>query len=787
MQYNPCFHAFVLGVVCVWFWALEVGLNKRADTQEIQELMDRRAPVHLIGIGGVGMAGLALLLRSHGLPVTGCDQRESSYTDMLTAAGIPVMIGHDRAHVDGLPAWVVRSTAIAIEMDEVAAACEAGLPVVQRGLVLAAIVGLTPHAIAVAGTHGKTTTATLLATLLMDQAPGWCIGGRSAAYSMPAGPGDGGPLVVEADESDGTLAAYAPQLALVTNVDFDHMEHFASEKEFYACFERFMVQAEQVLFCVDDVNASRLALACGQRAIGYGFGQEAAIRGIWHADDRLLVVRTPEHFLQIPVPASLPGVHNVSNLLGAVAACLLLGVVPDGIPAAVERVGLPARRYELIGDVNGVRVVSDYAHHPTEIAALVRMARAEHAGRIVAVFQPHRYSRTVALRDTFPPAFAGVDTLVLTPVYAASEAKVPGGTVSDLYAAFRRIGGAPVPLLANSLQQAGAYLAASLQPGDLLLVIGAGDVDGVAHAVVQDLRGMSHAGACLPQRAGASRICYDAPIGQATTYQLGGRVDCLVDAANEADLAAVLRFCVAKALPVHIMGAGSNVLVSDLGVRGVVIRLTGACFQAIQRDGDLVRVGAGVRIDALQEWLTEQALQGLTFLEKVPGGVGGILRMNGGAYGHEIRERILWIRGLNRNGEGSILQANELDWGYRGCESLRTFVVTEACFAMEPGYRSEMQAERAVIREKRAWMEGLRCSGSVFRNPPGTYAGRLIEEAGLKGLQVGGATVSGRHGNFIVAEAEATASDVLAVIRLVEDGVERLHGVPLVREVVCLE
>lgn len=281
----------------------------------------------------------------------------------------------------------------------------------------------------------------------------------------------------------------------------------------------------------------------------------------------------------------------------------------------------------------------------------------------------------------------------------------------------------------------------------------------------------------------------DEPLGAKTTYRVGGCADYWAAVASEPDAAAVLRFCREAGLPLRVLGAGSNMLVSDLGVRGVVMRLTGAVFQGIRHEGaTTVIAGGAVPLARLHDYLTEAGLAGLEFLEGVPGGVGGIVRMNGGAYGHEVRERILWIRGLNRDGEACIVRADALEWGYRGCESLREFLVVEVAFGLEPGEPDAIRGRREEIARKRAWMQGLRCSGSVFRNPPGDYAGRRIEEAALKGMRIGGAVVYPQHGNFVVAEdAGATASDVLALIQRIEAAVKRVSGVELVREVVCLE
>jgi UDP-N-acetylmuramate--alanine ligase len=762
----------------------------------IKRLIQGRAPVHMTGIGGIGMAGVALLLRARGVPVCGCDaQAGGAVVEALQAAGIDVASGHSAAHVAGCE-WLIRTPAVAGDSEEIMAARSAGIPVWRRGEVLAALVNMAEVcSAAVAGTHGKTTTTTLIAQLLLasETDPSWCIGGQSPVLGAVAHAGKGGALVVEADESDGTLALYRPAIAVVNNIEFDHMEHFESVDAFESCFGVFMQAASQrVFYGCDDPRACRLGKAL-PNGIGFGFGPDADLRGDLADDGRQMRIFRDGQALGA-LPLVLPGRHNALNLLAAAGVCLELGIPMETLAAGAAGLVLPQRRFETICQANGVRVISDYAHHPSEIAALVQTARRDHPGRLVAVFQPHRYTRTAALGADFPAAFAGVDELVLVPVYAASEPMQSGGMACDLYAHFRDQSNdgrrVPVPLLATSLKQAWGYLRQHLQPGDWLLVVGAGDVEQIAGWARAEGAWLGH----VPRLSGdfpslpASVVRFDEPMSSHTTYRVGGATDVWVEMGDAADLATVLRHARQAGLPLQVLGAGSNILVTDLGVRGVVMRLAGRIFQQIDMsEAPVVTAGGAVPLAKLQESLTVEGLTGLEFIEGVPGSVGGIVRMNGGAYGHEVRERILWIRGLKRDGESCIVPTDALEWGYRGCESLREMIVVEAAFRLDKGAPEAIRERRREIAEKRAWMRGLRCAGSVFRNPPGGYAGRLVEETGLKGMRIGGAGVPLRHGNFVVAEKDATASDVLALIQRIEQRVRQATGVSLVREVIFLE
>lgn len=450
---------------------------------EVRGLMASGVPVHMSGIGGVGMAGLALLLRAKGIAVSGCDLHPGPFSEALRRAGIPVYSGHAVASAADPAGWVIRSAAVRLAQPDLQYALSRGVPIFRRGEVLPALVQSASRSIAVAGTHGKTTTSTLVAQLLHSLQPAWCIGGVSAPYPVPGGDG-AGPLVVEADESDGTLAHYTSDVALITNVDFDHMEHFDSVAAFEACFGTFLEKArERVVYCADDARASAVCAAGGNKRLGYGFSADAGVRGVWVGKREMRVLFPDGQETRVDLPASLPGRHNALNLLGALAVCYALDVPEHVWQPAVAGLCLPARRFEVVADRYGMQVVTDYAHHPVEIAAVIRMARELHQGRILAVFQPHRYSRTQALLRDFPAAFCGVDQLVLTPVYAASEMPLAGGNTEDLLRQCESAAGGYATSMVRDLSEAAALVCAEMRAGDLVLVLGAGDVEKVGRMI----------------------------------------------------------------------------------------------------------------------------------------------------------------------------------------------------------------------------------------------------------------------------------------------------------------
>jgi len=425
--------------------------------------------LHFVGIGGAGMSGLALVARALGAEVTGSDRADSTYAERLRAGGITPVIGHDAANVpDG--AEVVVSTAIAGDNPELARARELGLAVLHRGDLLAEAAALK-RSIAVAGAHGKTTTSAMVAHVLAATGhdPSYLIGGEVRSTGTNAAWGRGEWIVVEADESDRSFLKLSPDLAVITNIELDHHATYRSEEELREAFARFASGA-----------GARIAWAgAGVDGRTYGIGE-----GDVRADDVELVPlgsRFTVGGARVELP--LAGEHNVLNALAAIAACEAAGVGVGETAAALAGFRGTGRRFEPHGaTAGGALVYDDYAHHPTEVAATLAAARTLGARRLVACFQPHLYSRTAALAGEFGRALAAADAIVVVDVYAAREDAADWPGVSGWLvaaAAARAASGRPVWWLPR-LDQASEFLAGELGAGDLLVTLGAGDVDRVA-------------------------------------------------------------------------------------------------------------------------------------------------------------------------------------------------------------------------------------------------------------------------------------------------------------------
>jgi UDP-N-acetylmuramate--alanine ligase len=452
--------------------------------------------IHFVGIGGIGMCGLAELLRAQGYTVTGSDLAEGPTVARLRGLGVPVAIGHDAGHVGGADVVVV-SSAVRAGNPELLEAEHRGIPVIPRAEMLAEVMRLK-DGIAVAGTHGKTTTTSLLAHVLQVAGldPTIVVGGRvigagEEGERTGARLGGGPFLVAEADESDGSFLHLSPVIAVVTNVEAEHLDHHGSvdalEDAFVAFLERLPFWGAAVL-CLDDPGVQRLLARVSRRRITYGLLAQAD----WVASDvrtagggMAFAVRRKGEALG-SVSLALPGRHNVANALAALAVADEVEV-----PFAVAAQALASfrgveRRFETKGVVAGIRVVDDYGHHPSEVRATLAAARGVHPGRIVVVFQPHRYTRTRDLFDEFTTAFHDADLLVLTEIYAAGEAKIPGIEAAALADAIRARGHQGVRFVPD-LERVPAELVPELRSGDLVLTLGAGSIGKLGPRLLEQL------------------------------------------------------------------------------------------------------------------------------------------------------------------------------------------------------------------------------------------------------------------------------------------------------------
>jgi len=450
--------------------------------------------IHFVGAGGIGMCGLAELLRNQGYRVSGSDLRAGPTVERLRSLGIEIAIGHEASNV-GAADVVVYSSAVRPTNSELLAAEQLHVPVIPRAEMLAEVMRLK-DGIAVAGSHGKTTTTSLIAHVL-DAAgldPTAVIGGRvlgSGGAPTGARLGAGDLLVAEADESDGSFLRLAPVIAVVTNIDPEHLDHYGS---YEALQDAFVAFANRIPFwgcsvlCLDHSGVQSIIPLLNRRYTTYGFASQAdlvASDAATHPEGVRFQVRQRDQLLGT-VNIRLSGRHNVLNALATVAVALELdvpfGEVADSLASFV---GIE-RRFECKGEVAGVRVVDDYAHHPAEIIATLASARETHPGRIVAAFQPHRYTRTRDVWEEFITAFNDADVLIVSAIYAAGEDKIPGVEAAPLVEAICAHGHHNARFVAD-LDEVLDTLAGELRPGDLVLTLGAGSISTLGTRLIERL------------------------------------------------------------------------------------------------------------------------------------------------------------------------------------------------------------------------------------------------------------------------------------------------------------
>jgi len=460
------------------------------------ETLNRNKPVHLVGIGGAGMSAIANVLLDMGIGVTGSDIKESANVRRLRARGAIIGIGHRRENIT-LPSVVVKSSAVGDHNPELAEAKKRKIPVVSRAEMLAAIMR-TKKSIAVAGTHGKTTTTSIVAKVLLEcgEDPAYLIGGELNETGSNARFGAGRFLVAEADESDGSLLFLEPDFAILTNVDTDHLDYFRDISHVASVFAQFLKRLPEngfaVVFGDDSVT----------RSVGENISREG-VETIFYGTQGDNVFRFSNFRCELggcefdvyeegkslgKVRLGVPGFHNACNALAAFAVCLRLGLPKDEVINALESFSGVRRRFELVGEINGLKVLDDYAHHPTEVRAVLSMARQMFPNRVVVVFQPHRYSRTNALVEDFGRCFEDADLVIVTDVYGADEIPEPGVTGELIVESIKKENPNKHVIYYPERATLASNVCSHLEEGDIIITMGAGDITQCSREILENIQ-----------------------------------------------------------------------------------------------------------------------------------------------------------------------------------------------------------------------------------------------------------------------------------------------------------
>lgn len=741
---------------------------------------------HFIGIGGIGMSALAQMLVRLGLRVSGSDAHPGQITRDLERMGVRVSASHEAGLVDGAEC-VVYSSSIRETNPEIVEARRRGLPVLHRSEVLA-MLSAEKWSAAVSGTHGKSTTTSILGWIFKrcGEDPTVIVGAKSRQLGGNFSMGAGSKVVFEADESDASFLRYRPDAIIVTNIDNDHLDHFHDIGGVYAIFREFTGRLKpggRWYGCAECPQTRRLLRERPEGAVSYGFGDgwdytardvETGGRGIrftlWKGARKLGSVQL-----------RLYGRHNALNATAAIALAVDQGV---DFARAAEAAGSyegAVRRFDVKLDSERLIVVDDYAHHPTEIRATIEAAGQYSARRLVVVFQPHRYSRTSILENDFAASFDPADELVVTDVYAAGEYPIAGVSGENLarVIASHRLG--PTRYVPREALE--ADLASNLRPGDFVMTMGAGDIFEAAEFLSRRYRRI--ADAIRAECRGA--VKENEPLAPHTTIKIGGPAECWFEPEDERSLERALKLAAHSGWPVTVIGGGSNLLLPDEGVSGLVVHLGAPAFRELSIDQDgCVTAGAALPLSALTQFLVTNGRGGCEFLLGVPAQVGGAVMMNAGSAVHWLGEHVVRVDGIGFDGRARSWQGREIPFQYRS-SGLSDCIITRAVLKF-PEVPAEMTAENmSAYSEYRRNSQDLKYpnAGCMFRNPGGGKppAGKLIEDAGLKGARAGGAQISIVHANFVINVGDARQKDVLELLDLAERTIRDRYSLELRREI----
>jgi len=765
-------------------WTGPVATSARAVPLDLPGFLTReRHRIHLVGVAGSGMSGIAALLIELGHTVSGSDKVSTMETDRLQRLGLRFREQH-RPEEAGTADLIVFSSAVKADSPILVSARDYGKPIVRRAEALAAIMR-SKRGIVIAGMHGKTTTSAMTAHVLREGGLHPChyvgaeipILGTNAYWDSR-----GEYFVAEGDESDGTIALFRPEHTLILNIEEEHLDFYADLDAIEKVFAQLITQtAGTVFYNLDDKNAARVCRSLA-RGISYGFADEADYRAV---DIRLTgfasMFRVDHRGQDLgEAVLNVPGQHNVHNALGVVALASELGVAFEKIAKSLAKFEHARRRFEIKYDSPRFLLVDDYGHHPTEIRATLKAARSVGRKRVLTMFQPHRYSRTKALRKEFGCAFDDADRAVVTDVYGSNEAPIPGVTgqiIADEIVGHGHRGVSYEPRLEWVHRAVGNML----ESGDLVLSLGAGNIHEQLSALAADLVIAEK----LKEVVGEDgQVRLYEPLSKHTTLRVGGPAQFWVEPLNEKAFAELIRFCRDENLPLFVMGRGSNLLVRDGGVRGVVVHPCGGDFDRIEVNGAEITAGVGAKLKEVAYAGKAAGIGGMEWMEGIPGAVGGGLRMNAGAMGAQTFENVERVRYLDADGEVHTKSRDELEVHYRNFPLLEKNFAVSAVFRGQPAPLEEIVRKLEASQEKRrASQPAAKSAGCIFKNPDSCPAGKLVDELGLKNSHVGKARVSEVHGNFIVNDGGATAAEMLELIEKIKATALAKRGIELETEV----
>lgn len=744
--------------------------------------------IYMIGVAGMGMCPLAIYLSQAGHRVIGMDDNmRPEVAEILSKNGVEIDVFEKLPEICDC---VIYSSAIDSKNTIFLEARERDIRVVRRGDYLAEI-AKNKKLIAIVGSHGKTTTAAMLIHALRASRfdCSFFLGALFQDDKMaPAHYEPNDWVVAEIDESDGTIDSFCPEITLVVNFDWDHPSQYKCveelEKTFHDLFKR---TGNAVIIPKDCPHLERLVkdgLSCELRT--YGVGGDYG--GVFHLEPQGVTKLVTSGLLpRIEYVIPNGGCFNAHNGLAALSVVhFLLGGLPEEPFKGFMGV---KRRQERLYQRKNFMVMMDYAHHPTEVEALLDYIRSYSARPCVVVFQPHRYTRTQVYHKEFAKALGKADRVILLPVYAASEAFLESGTSQSIVDSFD----GPIEklkLIDYSQKELLKELPTSSgQESVNVLFVGAGDIEKLALEYRKKLEWADWWALFSGNKSPETMVSENEALASKTTLRLGGVARFYVEPASLDDLIGVIRGARAVKCPIFALGRGSNLIVPDEGFEGLVIRLSHRHWKEL-RDlgGGRIWAGAGARLKEICGYACRFGLAGFEFLEGIPGSLGGSLRMNAGAMGGWLFDVIESIKCVTPEGKIKEFSKEELTLGYRFCKNLENSLAIGAIFksrAIESEGAIRLKLD-SFASQRKSTQPREPSAGCIFKNPEGNYAGKLIEASGLKGFRVGAAEVSSIHCNFIINRGGATAGDVVELVRVIRERVHKASGIHLEPEVLLL-
>jgi len=745
-------------------------------------LMGPPRRVHLIGVAGSGMSGIAGLAIALGHRVSGSDKVVTVEVERMVKKGLQFQTPHTAEEVRDAE-LVVYSSAIKPGNAAYDETRNLGLPLVRRADALAAIMN-AKKGIVVCGMHGKTTTSSMATHVLRSGGlkPSHYVGAEIPILGMNARwDSEGEFFVAEGDESDGTLINYHPEHAIVLNIEPEHLDFYKDLAAIDAVYAKLAAQTRgKVVYCGDDPGATRV---CAQHpgAISYGRNEGNAYRitdlvtqnfrshfTVWRGTEKLG-----------DASLNIPGAHNAVNALAVIALATEIGLPFDKIAAALDSFRGAKRRFEIRYESPRNLVVDDYGHHPTEIAATIATARTGSWRRVLVMFQPHRYTRTLALKEEFGRAFDQADAVFIANVYPASEKPIPGvsgQTIVDAILANGHKSAVHQPDILKIHQNA----AAEIEDGDLILSLGAGNIHEAGARLLADLATRDK----LHEVMGPGAIRLYEPLSRHTTMRVGGPAQFWAEPETEEGFTDLVCYCFDEGIPFMVMGRGSNLLVRDGGIPGVVAHLSKGEFARHEVHGNEITAGVGLKLKQLTAIARNAGLGDFEWMEGIPGNLGGSLRMNAGAMGWQTFDQVVRVRFCDQDGNIFTRTPAEMEVRYRDVSTLRQNYALSATLRGTPAEAKDIESKLGNSERKRRESQPIAASaGCIFKNPAQTPAGKLIEELGFKNFAVGHARVSEVHGNFIVNDGGATAEEVLTLIEEIKAAAARERGIELETEV----